>query len=153
MNRPKVPPVSWLGLGPHENYPDRRLAADLGRWQLPIEALHTLMSSHRQRAALRYPRTATGDLAVEGRFHFSVSRYSQQQLTEARHQTDLVALGGAPVPRWLPHGGRRRRLLEPERAARVLAVAGALSVALPSELAGPAVARWRDPKAVSHVTI
>ena len=34
-------PVSWLGLGPHENYPDRRLAADLGRWQLPIEALHT----------------------------------------------------------------------------------------------------------------
>ncbi|MCG4788382.1 hypothetical protein L0N33_23955, partial [Roseburia faecis] len=33
--------VSWLGRGPHENYPDRLLGADLGRWQLPLTALHT----------------------------------------------------------------------------------------------------------------
>lgn len=88
-------PVSWLGLGPHENYPDRRLAADLGRWQLPIEALHTpyvFPTDNGLRCDTR--ALQLGDLAVEGRFHFSVSRYSQQQLTEARHQTDLVALGG-----------------------------------------------------------
>ncbi|MCR3939482.1 MULTISPECIES: beta-galactosidase [Aeromonas] len=88
-------PVSWLGLGPHENYPDRRLAADLGRWQLPIEALHTpyvFPTDNGLRCDTR--ALQLGDLAVEGRFHFSVSRYSQQQLAEARHQTDLVALGG-----------------------------------------------------------
>ena len=33
--------VSWLGRGPHENYPDRLLAADLGRWQSSLDALHT----------------------------------------------------------------------------------------------------------------
>jgi beta-galactosidase len=27
--------VHWLGLGPHENYPDRKLAAQQGRWTLP----------------------------------------------------------------------------------------------------------------------
>ncbi len=88
-------PVSWLGLGPHENYPDRRLAADLGRWQLPIEALHTpyvFPTDNGLRCDTR--ALQLGDLAVEGHFHFSVSRYSQQQLAEARHQTDLVALGG-----------------------------------------------------------
>ncbi|WP_284070854.1 glycoside hydrolase family 2 TIM barrel-domain containing protein, partial [Serratia marcescens] len=31
----------WLGLGPHENYPDRRLAAQHGRWRLPLADLHT----------------------------------------------------------------------------------------------------------------
>jgi beta-galactosidase len=31
----------WLGLGPHENYPDRKLAAQQGRWTLPLEAMHT----------------------------------------------------------------------------------------------------------------
>ena len=33
--------VHWLGLGPHENYPDRKLAAQQGRWTLPLQAMHT----------------------------------------------------------------------------------------------------------------
>ena len=33
--------VEWYGLGPHENYPDRRSAACLGVWRLPVEAMHT----------------------------------------------------------------------------------------------------------------
>ncbi|MGL5610512.1 MAG: beta-galactosidase domain 4-containing protein, partial [Aeromonas veronii] len=38
----KVPArAEWLGRGPHENYPDRLLGADLGRWSLPLEAMHT----------------------------------------------------------------------------------------------------------------
>ncbi len=28
-------PVSWLGLGPHENYPDRRSSACFARWEQP----------------------------------------------------------------------------------------------------------------------
>ena len=34
------------------------------------------------------------EVSIEGKFHFSVSHYSQQQLAQARHQTDLVAQGG-----------------------------------------------------------
>jgi beta-galactosidase len=29
-------PVSWLGYGPHENYPDRKSSACFARWQLPL---------------------------------------------------------------------------------------------------------------------
>jgi beta-galactosidase len=91
----EVAEVSWLGLGPHENYPDRLLGADLGRWQLPLAALHTpyvFPTDNGLRCDTR--QLQLGDLVVEGQFHFSVSRYSQQQLALARHQTDLVAEGG-----------------------------------------------------------
>lgn len=87
--------VSWLGRGPHENYPDRLLAADLGRWQSSLDALHTAYvfpTDNGLRCNTRQLRL--GELEVEGHFHFSVSRYSQQQLALARHQTDLVAEGG-----------------------------------------------------------
>lgn len=85
----------WLGRGPHENYPDRLLAADLGCWQLPLDALHTpyvFPTDNGLRCDTR--QLQLGELVVEGQFHFSVSRYSQQQLALARHQTDLVAEGG-----------------------------------------------------------
>ncbi|MDM5090612.1 beta-galactosidase [Aeromonas bestiarum] len=91
----EVVEVSWLGLGPHENYPDRLLGADLGRWQLPLADLHTpyvFPTDNGLRCDTR--QLQLGEIAVEGQFHFSVSRYSQQQLALARHQTDLVAEGG-----------------------------------------------------------
>lgn len=87
--------VSWLGRGPNENYPDRLLAADLGRWQSPLDALHTAYvfpTDNGLRCDTRQLRF--GSIEVEGLFHFSLSRFSQQQLAQARHQTDLVAAGG-----------------------------------------------------------
>ncbi|WP_421188712.1 beta-galactosidase [Aeromonas sanarellii] len=87
--------VNWLGRGPHENYPDRLLAADLGHWQSSLDVLHTAYvfpTDNGLRCDTRQLRL--GELEVEGHFHFSVSRYSQQQLALARHQTDLVAEGG-----------------------------------------------------------
>ncbi|WP_349920194.1 beta-galactosidase [Aeromonas veronii] len=87
--------VSWLGRGPHENYPDRLLAADQGRWQLPLDGLHTpyvFPTDNGLRCDTR--QLQLGDIDIQGRFHFSLSRYSQQQLALARHQTDLVAEGG-----------------------------------------------------------
>lgn len=87
--------VSWLGRGPHENYPDRLLAADLGRWQSSLDALHTAYvfpTDNGLRCDTRQLRF--GSVEVEGLFHFSLSRFSQQQLALARHQTDLVAAGG-----------------------------------------------------------
>ena len=81
------PQAQWLGLGPHENYPDRRLAAQFGRWQRPLEELHTpyifpgengLRCDTRQ---LQY-----GDWHVDGQFHFSLRRYGLRQLMDCSHQ-------------------------------------------------------------------
>jgi len=78
--------VSWLGLGPHENYPDRKLAARQDAWTLPLSALHTpyifpcengLRCDTR---SLRY-----GAHQFDGTFHFSLGRYSDQQLREITH--------------------------------------------------------------------
>ncbi|WP_061797548.1 beta-galactosidase [Serratia ficaria] len=80
------PQAEWLGLGPHENYPDRRLAAQHGRWRLPLAALHTpyifpgengLRCDTRQ---LQY-----GGWRVDGHFHFSLSRYGLRQLMACSH--------------------------------------------------------------------
>ena len=80
------PQATWLGLGPHENYPDRKLAARQGLWTQSLSQLHTpyiFPSENGLRCdtrALRY-----GAHQLNGRFHFSLSRYSQQQLNETSH--------------------------------------------------------------------
>ncbi|WP_195743449.1 beta-galactosidase small subunit-related protein, partial [Serratia marcescens] len=66
---------------PHENYPDRRLAAQHGRWRLPLADLHTPYIFPGENGlrcdtrSLRY-----GGWRIDGRFHFSLSRYGLQQL-------------------------------------------------------------------------
>lgn len=78
--------VDWLGLGPHENYPDRKLAAQQGRWILPLDAMHTpyiFPTENGLRCDTR--ELLLGTHQLKGRFHFSVSRYSQQQLRETTH--------------------------------------------------------------------
>jgi hypothetical protein len=146
-------PVSWLGLGPRElsGSPARRRSRSLAIAHRGVA--HPLCLPDRQWTALRYPPLHLGIWRWRGA-STSVSAATVSSSWPKPVTRPIWWLWGhAPVPRWLPHGGGRRRLLEPERAARVLAVAGSLSVALPSGLAGPAVARWRDSKAVSHVTI
>ncbi len=53
-------PVSWLGLGPHENYPDRRSSACFARWEQPLAAMTTPISSRRKTACAVIPRRWTG---------------------------------------------------------------------------------------------
>jgi beta-galactosidase len=87
--------ASWLGRGPHENYPDRCLSAGLGRWYASVDELHTpyvFPTDNGLRCDTHHLQL--GALSVTGHFHFSVSRYSQAQLAQAAHQTDLVAGGG-----------------------------------------------------------
>jgi Beta-galactosidase/beta-glucuronidase len=79
--------VSWLGKGPLENYPDRKLAAQHGRWTLPLAALHTPYIFPTENGL----RCDTRELAfaghqLQGDFHFSLSRYGQQQLHVTTHQ-------------------------------------------------------------------
>lgn len=90
--------IDWLGRGPHENYPDRLLSADFGRYRLPVDALHTpyiFPSENGLRCDTR--QLKAGPIRVEGHFHFGVSRYSQSNLAEARHSHELNADPGLYV--------------------------------------------------------
>lgn len=79
--------VSWRGLGPHENYPDRKLAARQGRWTLPLAQLHTDYIFPTENGLRCDTREVNyGAHRLNGQFHFSLSRYSQQQLRETSHR-------------------------------------------------------------------
>ncbi|WP_413503040.1 glycoside hydrolase family 2 TIM barrel-domain containing protein, partial [Serratia proteamaculans] len=81
------PQAQWLGLGPHENYPDRRLAAQFGRWQLPLEELHTPYIFPGENGLRCETRSLQyGDWHIDGMFHFSLSRYGLRQLMDCSHQ-------------------------------------------------------------------
>lgn len=78
--------VSWLGLGPHENYPDRRSSACFSRWQLPLGEMSTPYIFPTENG-LRCGTKALewGIWQVRGHFHFSVQPYSVEQLMATSH--------------------------------------------------------------------
>ncbi len=86
----KTEQVIWKGLGPFENYPDRLAAARFGHYQQPLKALHTpyiFPSENGLRCETKW--LETGELAISGDFQFSVSPYSAEQLTKAKHTYEL----------------------------------------------------------------
>ncbi|MFA0015406.1 beta-galactosidase [Vibrio lentus] len=83
--------VRWFGRGPHENYPDRKLSAHVGLHQQSIAQMHTpyiFPSDSGLRCDVR--EANIGEFELKGNFHFSVSRFGQQQLQQAKHTCDLV---------------------------------------------------------------
>ena len=83
--------VSWYGRGPHENYPDRVLAAHIGRYRSSVEAMHTpyiFPTENGLRCDVK--EASIGDLSVSGDFHLSVSRYHQANVTQAKHTNELI---------------------------------------------------------------
>lgn len=79
--------ASWLGLGPHENYPDRCHAAQFSRWSLPLDDLHTPYVFPCENGLRGGTKALTfGAITVTGDFHFSLSRYSMEQLRDASHR-------------------------------------------------------------------
>ncbi|MEG3134240.1 beta-galactosidase [Rouxiella sp. T17] len=79
--------ATWLGLGPHENYPDRQLAAQFSRWDLPLEQLYTpyvFPSENGSRGGTR--ELGYGDWQWQGDFAFGLSRYSLRQLMDTSHR-------------------------------------------------------------------
>ncbi|EKN4693012.1 beta-galactosidase [Yersinia ruckeri] len=82
-----APQVSWLGLGPHENYPDRQLSALFDYWSLPLDALHTPYTFPGENGLRCNTRKLHyGNWQLSGLFNFSISRYSLQQLMDTTHQ-------------------------------------------------------------------
>ncbi|WP_345829037.1 beta-galactosidase [Erwinia sp. HDF1-3R] len=79
--------VEWLGRGPHENYPDRQLAADWGRWRQPLDNMHTPYvrpCENGLRCDTRMLRF--GAHRLSGHFHFNIGRYSPRQLDITTHR-------------------------------------------------------------------
>ncbi|KQN51244.1 beta-D-galactosidase [Serratia sp. Leaf50] len=79
--------VEWLGLGPHENYPDRQLAAQFSRWKLPLAQLYTpyvFPSENGSRGGTR--ELNYGNLQLCGDFSFGLSRFSLTQLMDTSHR-------------------------------------------------------------------
>lgn len=83
--------AQWFGLGPFENYPDRKAAARMGRYQNSIDEFHTpyiFPSDNGLRCNTKC--LSIGAIEVRGDFHFSVSQFDQQQLTQAKHDNELM---------------------------------------------------------------
>ncbi|MBL4828745.1 MAG: beta-galactosidase, partial [Aliivibrio sp.] len=86
--------INWFGRGPFENYPDRLSAAQVGHYTLPISDLHTpyiFPSESGLRCDTRLLNIQ--NLNIRGDFHFSINRYSQDQLAQAKHTNKLVSEG------------------------------------------------------------
>jgi beta-galactosidase len=82
--------INWFGRGPHENYPDRILSAHVGRYSSSVETMHTpyiFPSENGLRCDVK--NAVVGDLHISGKFHFAVSRYSQENIAQAKHSNEL----------------------------------------------------------------
>ena len=90
--------ISWFGRGPHENYPDRCLGADIAHWTQTVDAMHTpyiFPSDNGLRCDTKQLSVAQANVA--GDFHFSVSRFGQARLNAASHTNELAADAGLYV--------------------------------------------------------
>jgi beta-galactosidase len=95
---PSLERVEWYGLGPWENYPDRRASAVVATHRATVDELwvpYVLPQENGHRGEVR--RLALTDasglgLEVEGRptIGFSASRYTADDVARARHTVDLV---------------------------------------------------------------
>ncbi|MDR0297053.1 MAG: beta-galactosidase [Streptococcaceae bacterium] len=87
---------TYFGKGPLENYPDRKGAATLGKWSLPLSAGYTPYIFPSENGLRTETRLLTyGALRIVGEnFAFSLGRYSQKQLHDARHRHELIEEAG-----------------------------------------------------------
>ncbi|MEU7429603.1 glycoside hydrolase family 2 TIM barrel-domain containing protein [Streptomyces sioyaensis] len=89
--------AEWFGGGPGEGYPDTLAAARVGRWSMPVEELQTPYVRPQENGArpgVRWAELTRADgsgLRIDGDpdFFFTARRWSTEELTAARHTTDL----------------------------------------------------------------
>jgi len=90
--------LSWYGLGPHENYPDRQESARYGIYALPVRDLYV----HRIRpqegggrgnafwARLTNSEGRGFQVTGELQFHVNALLYSPEDLQSTKHDYELV---------------------------------------------------------------
>ncbi len=85
--------VEWFGTGPHETYPDRKLA-QIRLWRSTVTDMHVdyiFPSENGGRADVRWIIVGDVHLGFDDPRQVCVSHYSTEVLTAARHYTELVA--------------------------------------------------------------
>ena len=93
--------LEWLGLGPHETYPDRKASGRFGRFAAAVAEQYVpfvVPQEHGHHSESRWLSLATADgvgvgIAGARPFGFSASQYRAEDLTAALHTPDLVARG------------------------------------------------------------
>eukprot|EP00850_Spirogloea_muscicola_P019285 SM000187S03902 [mRNA] locus=s187:126147:133401:- [translate_table: standard] len=91
--------VEWYGLGPHEAYPDRRNACQVGLYSMPVSDLHTpyiMPGECGGRAGVRYATFSSGEnrllaMPAEGTppLQLNASLFSAAALDSALHNEEL----------------------------------------------------------------
>ncbi|GAA3393282.1 hypothetical protein [Cryptosporangium minutisporangium] len=113
--------AEWVGLGPWENYPDRRKSALFGRWNSSVDDLavrYVVPQGNGARgdvdhAVLTGPAgTAVVDSAHP--LHLTVSRYSADQLEQAAHWWELPSSTATYVNLDIAQRGVGTALLGPD---------------------------------------
>lgn len=113
--------ANWVGLGPWENYPDRRQAALLGTWESSIESLavpYTVPQTNGTRGGVTKMRlggpagTVTTEHATP--LHMTISRYSTHELEAATHWWQLPESSKTVVNLDIAHRGVGTVVLGPD---------------------------------------
>ncbi len=91
----------YFGYGPHESYVDKHLSSYKGLFRSSVDRMHEDYirpqenSSHFSCDFCKVIRRDGSGIVVHGdRFSFSLSRYTQEELTARRHNTELHKSGG-----------------------------------------------------------
>ncbi len=108
-----VSELSYYGLGPHENYPDRKMGAKLALYQTTAQECYTPYLRPQEcgnREEVRFAEITDGSGyglrvdAVDAPLSISLLPWSAAELTFARHRDELAA----PSYTWLEVAGFRR---------------------------------------------
>jgi len=92
--------LEWLGRGPFENYPDRKTAADVGRWQSTVSEQLTPYPRPQESGAkqdTRWVAVTASDgrgllcATLDSPVAFSALNYTPQDLAAAKRNVDLKA--------------------------------------------------------------
>lgn len=113
--------VSWVGLGPWENYPDRNSSALLGRWNSTIDDFVVPYVRPQENGT----RGGVTSLEITGPagsaridaprpMHMSVGRHTVDQLESARHWWELPGSTSTTVHLDIAHRGIGTALLGPD---------------------------------------
>ena len=90
--------VEWLGLGPHENYLDRKTSAFLGRYGATVEELHVpyiVPCENGARQGTRWLSLGSSEstnkclFTSKENFSFSASNFTDEELARRVHQHEL----------------------------------------------------------------
>ncbi len=88
--------AEYFGLGPGENYPDKRQACWLGRFRADADALYEpylFPQENGARGGCDYLAVTDGAktllVTADAPFSFNLSRYAQEELTRAAHEYEL----------------------------------------------------------------